>query len=89
LRRQIEPRSKKVLRFQFKEGATTLTGSCALTFFLPFFLPFFRDPNWPFFPTLMHTFAQTIPPISIDAQKHFLYLPSQIEPGSLKLYGSV
>jgi len=37
----------------------------------------------------MHTFAQTFPPISIDAQNHFHYLAHQIEPGSLKLYGSV
>src|SRR5260370_14803103 len=41
------------------------------------------------FPTPIHTFAQTSPQISIDAPNHFHYLPRQIEPGSLELYGSV
>ncbi len=41
------------------------------------------------FCTLIHNFAQPFPPISIDAKIRFLYLPFQIEPGSLILYGSV
>ena len=41
------------------------------------------------FCTTIHTFAQTFPPISIDAKIRFHYLPHQIEPGSLILYGSV
>src|SRR5713226_1135990 len=41
------------------------------------------------FCTPIHRFAQPFPPISIDAQKPFHYLPYQIEPGNLKLYGSV
>jgi len=41
-----------------------------------------------FFCTPIHNFAQTFPPISIDAKKHCDYIARQIEPGSLKLYGS-
>src|SRR5260370_26714323 len=37
----------------------------------------------------MHKFAQPFPPISIDAANRIHYLPHQIEPGSLKLYGWV
>jgi hypothetical protein len=114
------------LRLQFKRGATTLTGSCALDF-SPAFFPVipteaarlfpahgFCAPGrvvegpWqpcsatpvtrtkpinedlpPFFSSPIHKFAQAFPPISIDAPNRFHYLPHQIEPGSLELYGSV
>ena len=39
--------------------------------------------------TPMHRFAQCFPAISIDAIFICVYLPSQIEPGSTELYGSV
>ena len=47
------------------------------------------DVSRPCFSTRVHTFAQSSQPISIDAQNRIRYLPHQIEPGSLKLYGSV
>ncbi len=37
-----------------------------------------------FFCTSIHKFAQTSPPISIDAPQRNEYLPRQIEPESLK-----
>jgi hypothetical protein len=43
-----------------------------------------RSFRTPIFYTPVHTFAQTSRPISIDAAKHNEYLPSQIEPKSLK-----
>ena len=47
------------------------------------------DASRPRFSTRIHTFAQPFEQISIDAQNRIHYLPHQIEPGSLKLYGSV
>jgi hypothetical protein len=40
------------------------------------------------FCTPIHKFAQTFPSISIDASNQNNYLARQIEPASLKLYGS-
>jgi hypothetical protein len=89
--REIEPRGRKVLRLQFKRGATTLTGSCALDFLM--WRPLSEAGSvvllHSLFPTPIHTFAQPFPPISIDAPNHIHYLPHQIEPKSLKLHGSV
>jgi len=47
------------------------------------------DVSRPRFSTRIHTFAQPFEQISIDAQIYIHYRPHQIEPGSLKLYGSV
>jgi len=47
------------------------------------------DASRPRFSTPIHKFAQSSQPISIDAENYIHYRPHQIEPGSLKLYGSV